>query len=264
MSVTHTHQTAIADDGSDVGANVWNADHTIAAPLTVPGTANTSSLVGTGYSLTGSNAQPMESWAGTLNTSGVVDVIKIAITDTAHGGGSNLFNLLGGASGTTSLFSISTSGNVTASGGFITPSSSSIVSGRNLIFGDGFNVLSNTRGGFSAPSDGIFTWFNNAGTNFNKFQLGGTTASFPAIKRNGTAVNIRLADDSADAPITASTVATIPTTVSNLPAAATAGGARAFVTDATQTMTAGIGAAVVGGGANKVPVYCDGTGWFIG
>jgi hypothetical protein len=35
--------------------------------------------------------------------------------------------------------------------------------------------------------------------------FGGSTASFPAIKRNGTAANFRLADDSADAPITAST-----------------------------------------------------------
>lgn len=36
--------------------------------------------------------------------------------------------------------------------------------------------------------------------------LGGTTSSFPRLKRNGTAVNFRLGDDSADAPITASTI----------------------------------------------------------
>lgn len=35
--------------------------------------------------------------------------------------------------------------------------------------------------------------------------LGGTTSSFPRLKRNGTAVNFRLGDDSGDAPITAST-----------------------------------------------------------
>jgi len=55
------------------------------------------------------------------------------------------------------------------------------------------------------------------------------------------------------------------TTVAGLPAAATAGiGARSFVTDANATMAAGIGTAVVGGGANKVPVYSDGANWFIG
>jgi hypothetical protein len=36
--------------------------------------------------------------------------------------------------------------------------------------------------------------------------LAGTTSSFPAIKRSGTSVAFRLADDSADAPITASTI----------------------------------------------------------
>lgn len=54
-------------------------------------------------------------------------------------------------------------------------------------------------------------------------------------------------------------------TVSNLPAAATVGaGARATVTDATQALTAGIGAVVAGTGANTVPVFSDGTNWRIG
>jgi hypothetical protein len=39
---------------------------------------------------------------------------------------------------------------------------------------------------------------------FSRIILGNNTASFPSIKRNGTAVNIRLADDSADAPLTCS------------------------------------------------------------
>jgi len=53
--------------------------------------------------------------------------------------------------------------------------------------------------------------------------------------------------------------------VASLPAAATAGaGARATVNNATQTLTAGIGAAVVGGGANTVPVFSDGAAWRIG
>lgn len=54
-------------------------------------------------------------------------------------------------------------------------------------------------------------------------------------------------------------------TVAQLPPAATAGkGARAFVTDATATMAAGIGTVVTGGGSNNVPVYCDATNWLIG
>jgi hypothetical protein len=51
-------------------------------------------------------------------------------------------------------------------------------------------------------------------------------------------------------------------TVASLVAAATAGaGARGFVTDAN---SATFGAAAVGGGANAMPVWCDGAGWFIG
>lgn len=45
------------------------------------------------------------------------------------------------------------------------------------------------------------------------FILGGTTSSFPSIKRNATAINFRLADDSADAPISASTLTTSGSTI---------------------------------------------------
>jgi hypothetical protein len=51
-------------------------------------------------------------------------------------------------------------------------------------------------------------------------------------------------------------------TVVTLPSAVTSGtGARAFVSDATATTFA---STVAGGGANKVPVYSDGTNWRIG
>lgn len=51
-------------------------------------------------------------------------------------------------------------------------------------------------------------------------------------------------------------------TVATLPSAVTSGvGARSFVSDATATTFA---STVAGGGANKVPVYSDGTNWKIG
>lgn len=56
---------------------------------------------------------------------------------------------------------------------------------------------------------------------------------------------------------------TQPVTVGTLGSAAFTG-ARHAVTDATQTLTAGIGAVVAGGGANIVPVFADGTNWRIG
>ena len=51
-------------------------------------------------------------------------------------------------------------------------------------------------------------------------------------------------------------------TVATLPSATSSGmGARSFVSDATATTFASV---VAGGGANKVPVYSDGTNWKIG
>jgi len=50
------------------------------------------------------------------------------------------------------------------------------------------------------PSDGVYTFFNDAGSDFNRLQFGGTTSSFPALKRNATALETKLADDSAFAP----------------------------------------------------------------
>ena len=62
--------------------------------------------------------------------------------------------------------------------------------------------------------------------------------------------------------IIASTVKTTPVTFSALPSASAAGvGARAFITDATTTTFA---AAAVGGGGFYVPVFSNGTGWYIG
>lgn len=65
--------------------------------------------------------------------------------------------------------------------------------------------------------------------------------------------------------VTSSYQKTTPVAVAALVAAATAGaGARHAVTDSNAALTAGIGAVVAAGGANIVPVFCDGTNWRIG
>jgi hypothetical protein len=51
-------------------------------------------------------------------------------------------------------------------------------------------------GQFTAASNGVLRISNGAGTDFNRLQFGGTTNAFPAIKRNGAAIDFRLADDS--------------------------------------------------------------------
>lgn len=52
-------------------------------------------------------------------------------------------------------------------------------------------------------TDGEFSLFNNATTGFTALNFGGSTATEPAIRKNGAALNFRLADNSADAAITA-------------------------------------------------------------
>jgi hypothetical protein len=51
----------------------------------------------------------------------------------------------------------------------------------------------------TAPSDGVVRITNAATSDFNRLQFGGTTSSFPSLKRSATTLIARLADDSADA-----------------------------------------------------------------
>ena len=80
----------------------------------------------------------------------------------------------------------------------------SIVAGGNISAGATQDVGWSTRSTMTSPAGGIITLYNNAQTDFTRLQFGGTTSSFPSIKRNGTALVIRLADDSANAAFQAS------------------------------------------------------------
>ena len=62
----------------------------------------------------------------------------------------------------------------------------------------------NAKSGIGSVTDGNFELYNNARTSFGRLNLGGTTSSFPAIKRNGAGIDFRLADDSAGCGINAS------------------------------------------------------------
>lgn len=79
---------ALAADTATLGANTFTALQTITQAA-----ANAGILASTGYSLTGANATSMINLAGTLNTTGVVNVIYSNITNTASGAGTRLFRL---------------------------------------------------------------------------------------------------------------------------------------------------------------------------
>lgn len=81
-----------------------------------------------------------------------------------------------------------------------------VASGGNVSAAAASKILFTGRTRFASPSDGVLTLTNAAETAFTRAQFGGTTSSFPAIKRNGAALNFRLADDSADADVTSGAI----------------------------------------------------------
>lgn len=107
---------------------------------------------------------------------------------------------------------------------------------------------SNNTDRFSVTSAGIITFLMGTAS---------TSSTTGAVVNDGGLGN-------AGAIYGGAEIATGTTTVASLPSVTGRKGARHFVTDATAAMTAGIGAIVAGGGANNVPVYCDGTNWRIG
>jgi hypothetical protein len=103
------------------------------------------------------------------------NAIKMNVTDTASAAASKLMDLQVGAA---SKFNVSKSGVL------------QLAAGTQL----------------SPASDGVLTLLDAAGTSFARLQLGGTTSSFPAIKRNSTSVEAKLADDSGFANLNAASL----------------------------------------------------------
>lgn len=76
--------------------------------VTVP--ANAKAVDVLGWSLTGASTVSLATFAGTANTSGIYTALSLAITNTASGAGSLLLDLLAGAGGVTSMFSVGVTG----------------------------------------------------------------------------------------------------------------------------------------------------------
>jgi hypothetical protein len=120
--------------------------------------------------------------------------------------------------------------------------------------------LINQWGKLSVPAPGQFLLRDHASDPASfpaKVLFSGTTDSFPAIARDGAGIKFTGAAAGLTSWIKVPAVA-----VTSLPAAATAGvGARAFVNDALAPV---FGSAVANGGSAKVPVYSDGSAWYVG
>jgi hypothetical protein len=69
-------------------------------------------------------------------------------------------------------------------------------------------IVFNGVGFIKWPSDGVCLLQNDAGTDFGRLQFGGTDANFPALKRSSTTLIVRLANDTANAPLESASLKT--------------------------------------------------------
>lgn len=93
-----------------------------------------------------------------------------------------------GASGANRPRNVYVANNITT-GGALTGSS-------QINTGSSGYIQWTNRSSLSSPADGVLLLQNWASTDFSRIQFGGTTSSFPAIKRSSTDLQVRLADDS--------------------------------------------------------------------
>lgn len=108
-----------------------------------------------------------------------------------------------------------------------TLNSGSMTSSGNLIAGQFNEVRWANVSRMQSPSDGVITMWNNAQTDFNRLQFGGTTAAFPSLKRSGGDVKL------SDGPGTGTTNNWFVPGVST-----STNGFASYATNATMTTTA--------------------------
>ena len=98
------------------GTNTWGATQTFSPA------ANTSAIVASGHSLTGSNAQSLLELSGTWNTTGTPTGIKVSITNTASVSAKLVDLLVGG----TSVFHVDAAGRINSPDALVARTSGAI------------------------------------------------------------------------------------------------------------------------------------------
>ena len=94
-------------------------------------------------------------------------------------------------------------GNAFQSPGFYVTGIGVVYVGQQLQLNGGALINWQNKSQFSSPVNGNLLATNMTGNGFGLLQLGGTSASFPALGVSGSALNARLADNSADTGIIA-------------------------------------------------------------
>lgn len=187
---TSTSTCVLVGSGAGTGANTFTGAQNISAA----GASSTSPLLLSGTIFTGGGTtatkpqlliEPAGATSNNWNNNGTALGVN-----TAAGFGGDLINLQINA---VQFYRQSSSGDVTQLGALTLGNN-----GANKLIV--FSASSSIGGGV----DGNILLRNNAANNFNQLQLGGTTSSFPSVKRSTAGLAVRLADDSADSTMSAS------------------------------------------------------------
>jgi hypothetical protein len=216
---------------------------TIAFHGTAAANANAAVRDGTGFTVRSSN---QVGWVSDLNAGGgTVDLslFRDAANTLAQRNGVNaqafrVYNTYTDASNyERGVFDWSTTANTltigTAKAGTGASRDVSIVSSSNitlspangsLTLATATQIANASRYRIQTPSDGIIGFYNSAGSDFSRLQFGGTTNSFPSLKRAGAQLQVRLADDSAYAVLEAAAVETTGSISAQIATAIPAGG----------------------------------------
>lgn len=175
-------------------------------PVTISST-NNGAFHQNSFTLGGSSTFPLAMMSQfTVNQSGTAGYtgLLLDITETAVGSGTkNFFEAR--VNGVTK-YSVSNVGTVTAA---------NLVSNANIQAGSSGVIYWGANSQMRSAADGNIHLTNGAGTDFGRLQFGGTTSAFPSLKRSGTALHVRLADDSAVANIVAGVGTFAGTTINN-------------------------------------------------
>jgi hypothetical protein len=110
--------------------------------------------------------------------------------------------------------------------------------------------------GLDSSTDGIIRIANNAVNDFNRLQFGGTTSSYPALKRSSAELIVRLADDSANANLQLAKISNynaVATVAGGVPAEYAVTGLTAQAANVAATTVYAIPAA--GAGLYRISVY---------
>lgn len=253
-TAAHVFISAISDNAADAaGGKVlpshWNAAHTVTL-----GAETVTKLTTTQGAIVA--AAPLYDATVTWNNVAVTFTgMKLNVTNTASAAASLLADWqVGGVS----KFQVGVDGTLSWAG-----TSSALQSLQPFDDGGpGFIYVTSSTGRFGWDAGYVTLSFaNTCGIGFCTTSV--QSGPDVALKRNAVGVvEVNNGTLGTFRDLTLRNVNTNPTTVASL--SGTTKGARSFVTDANATMTAGIGAVVVGGGANNVPVYYDGANWRIG